>query len=179
MVQVFAKDPKDIPEWLKGGHLWLRPVEFNKLPKHQLMVRMCCPKCEEKVVEEIWEAPGVFDVRASWMDKKVVVIAMPEPIVLDEDVVLRRARRIDRKAKFVALDPSERSKISHKPEEKPNPKLQGGTPPPPTEYRPRTEYRALRPPSQIPHEPPHQVDNTPFYFLLFIVMLVAMYIFRK
>ena len=69
---------------------------------------MCCSKCEEIVVEKIREVRGVFDVRADRKDKKVVVVAMPGGV--DEYEVLRKARKVHRKARFVELDVKERQK---------------------------------------------------------------------
>lgn len=71
---------------------------------------MCCAKCEEKVAEEIREVHGVFDVRAERFNGKVVVVSMPAPNGLNEYEVLRRARKVDKKAKFVELDAKEKPK---------------------------------------------------------------------
>ena len=71
---------------------------------------MCCAKCEEKVVEEIREVHGVFDVRGERFNSKVVVVSMPPPNNLNEHEVLRRARKVDKKARFVDLDAKEKPK---------------------------------------------------------------------
>ncbi|KAG0564499.1 hypothetical protein M758_8G111400 [Ceratodon purpureus] len=107
---IYAKDSKDVPDWMKGTHEWQSATPVDKLPKLQLKVKMCCLKCEEKVIEEIREVPGVFDVRAERLASKVVVVAMPPPIHLDDHEVLRRAKKIHRKAKFVELDAKEKPK---------------------------------------------------------------------
>jgi len=73
---------------------------------------MCCSKCAEKVVEEILEVNGVFDVRAEYLENKVVVVATPNG--LDEHEVLMKARKINRKAKFVELDAKEKPKDTKK-----------------------------------------------------------------
>lgn len=78
-----------------------------------MKVKMCCMKCEEKVIEEIREVPGVFDVRAERLANKVVVVAIPH-VNLDEYEVLRRAKKIHRKAKFVDLDAKEKAKKDEK-----------------------------------------------------------------
>ncbi|KAG0600435.1 hypothetical protein M758_11G034000 [Ceratodon purpureus] len=70
---------------------------------YQLEVKMCCLKCEEKLLEEYWELPGLSNVVAFWKESKVVVTALPEPVRLDKDEVLKRARKIDRNAKFVEV----------------------------------------------------------------------------
>ena len=76
--------------------------------KHQLKVKMCCSKCEEILIEKIREVRGVFDVRAERREKKVVVVAMPGG--LDEHEVLRKARKVHKKARFVELDAKEKQK---------------------------------------------------------------------
>ncbi|KAG0556208.1 hypothetical protein KC19_11G035000 [Ceratodon purpureus] len=70
---------------------------------YHLEVKMCCLKCEEKLLEEYWELPGLSNVVAFWKESKVVVTALPEPVRLDKDEVLKRARKIDRNAKFVEV----------------------------------------------------------------------------
>jgi len=106
---IYAKESKDVPEWMKSTHEWQTAVAVDKLPKHQLKVKLCCLKCEEKVIEEIREVPGVFDVRAERFNSKVVVVASTMS-GLDEHEVLRKARKINRKAKFVPLDDKEKPK---------------------------------------------------------------------
>lgn len=106
---IFAKEAKDVPEWMKAHHDWQSAVNINNLEKLQLKVKMCCSKCVEKVVEEILEVRGVFDVRAE-RPSKVVVVKMPKPIEVDCHEVLRKARQIHRKAKFVELDAKEKPK---------------------------------------------------------------------
>lgn len=69
---------------------------------------MCCLKCEQIVVERIREVRGVFDVRAERREKKVVVVAMPGG--LDEHEVLKKARKVHKKARFVELDDKEKQK---------------------------------------------------------------------
>lgn len=108
--RIFAKESKDVPDWMKTHHEWQSATPVDKLPKLQLKVKMCCLKCEEKVIEEIREVPGVFDVRAEWLASKVVVVAMPSPYVLDEHEVLKRAKKIHRRAKYVELDAKEKPK---------------------------------------------------------------------
>lgn len=118
--------------------------------KHQLKVSMCCTKCEEKVLEEIWEAASVSDVRAYWKENKVIVTTIPVPTGLDKDEILRKARKFDRKASFVKLDPKEtRPPESDVKKRRPEPNLKERWPtrrdslpmwypvvPMPTEYRP-------------------------------------------
>jgi len=111
---IIAKDQKDVPDWLKH-HQWEPAVDVNKLKKYQLKVKLCCSKCAEKVVEEILEVYGVFDVRAEHLENKVVVVATPNG--LDEHEVLLKARKIHRKAKFVELDAKEKPKDNKKKQE--------------------------------------------------------------
>ncbi|CAM6034897.1 unnamed protein product [Sphagnum compactum] len=79
----------------------LVPVQPKKPEKKKqqqvtLKVKMCCPKCEEKLREEIGEVPGVDKVvitdRAS---SKVVVIGKA-----DSERVLKKAKKVDKKAKL-------------------------------------------------------------------------------
>ncbi|KAG0564495.1 hypothetical protein M758_8G111200 [Ceratodon purpureus] len=95
---------------MKSSQNWQNAVPVDKLQKHQLKVKMCCAKCEEKVVEEIREVHGVFDVRGERFNSKVVVVSMPPPNNLNEHEVLRRARKVDKKARFVDLDAKEKPK---------------------------------------------------------------------
>ena len=83
-------------------------VTFGRVQKLQLKVKMCCLKCEEKVIEEIQEVPGVFNVRAERFASKVVVVEAPQG--LDYHEVLKKARKVDKKAKFVDLDAKEKPK---------------------------------------------------------------------
>jgi uncharacterized membrane protein YgcG len=69
---------------------------------------MCCAKCEEIILEKIREVRGVFDVRAERWEKKVVVVAMPGGF--DEHEVLKKARKVHRKARYVELDAKEKQK---------------------------------------------------------------------
>lgn len=105
---IYARDPKEVPDWMKAN--WQHAVPVDKLKKDQLKVKMCCLKCEEKVVEEIGEVHGVFSVRAERFNSKVVVVYMPVVNGVNEHEVLRRARKVDKKAKFVELDAKERPK---------------------------------------------------------------------
>lgn len=113
---IYAKESKDVPEWLKTHHEWQAAVPVDKLPKYQLKVKLCCLKCEEKVIEEIREVYGVFDVRAERLQSKVVVVAS-SPDGLDEHEVLRKARKVHKKAKFVELDAKEKEKPKNKADE--------------------------------------------------------------
>jgi len=106
---IYAKESKDVPERMRSSHEWQTAVAVDKLPKYQLKVKLCCLKCEEKVIEEIREVRGVFDVRAERFHSKVVVVASTTS-GLDEHEVLRKARKINRKAKFVPLDDKEKPK---------------------------------------------------------------------
>ncbi|XP_024403020.1 uncharacterized protein [Physcomitrium patens] len=108
-VPIYFKELKEVPEWMWPNHAWQLAVNINNLEKVQLKVKMCCSKCVEKVVEEIREVPGVFNVRAE-RPSKVVVVKMPKPIEVDCHEVLRKARKIHRKAKFVELDAKEKPK---------------------------------------------------------------------
>ena len=54
-------------------------------------------------MEEIIEVPGVIDVRAERSASKVVVVAN-RAFGFNEHEVLRKARKVHRKAKFVELD---------------------------------------------------------------------------
>lgn len=105
---VFAKDHKDVPDWLKAHRQWEQASDVNKLEKRQLKVKMCCAKCEEIILEKIREVRGVFDVRAERREKKVVVVAMPGGF--DEHEVLKKARKVHRKARYVELDAKEKQK---------------------------------------------------------------------
>jgi hypothetical protein len=169
--------------------------------RHQLKVRMCCAKCEEKVVEEIWEVRGVFDVMASRVDKTVVVTGMPERAealaggfegtgrggYLDTDEVLRKARKVDCRARFVRLD---HPVVAVQKPQNPNPK----PPNPKPDVRPQQPDLSMHPVNYPPpgyataHRPdppyayfrdPAQDDNTPFYFLRFLILLLSLLVFRK
>lgn len=113
---IYAKESKDVPEWLKAHHEWQAAVSVDKLPKYQLKVKLCCQKCEEIVIEEIREVHGVFDVRAERLQSKVVVVAS-SPNGLDTHEVLRQAKKIHKKAKFVELDAKEKEKPKNKADE--------------------------------------------------------------
>ena len=170
--------------------------------KLQLKVRMCCPKCEEKVLEEIWEVRGVFDVMASRVDKKVVVTAMPSlpdgfhyegrafegrEGFLDTDEVLRKARKIDCKARFVKLDELPKPiKLLPNPN-LPRPQVDQTRPKP---HPDANLQNVMYPPSGASggfhngpppmfFRDPAQDDNTPFYFLLFVILLLSLLLFRK
>lgn len=71
---------------------------------------MCCMKCEEKVLEEICEVYGVFDVKVDRMNSKVVVVVLFFFNILDEYEVVWKVKKIYRKVKFVELDVSEKFK---------------------------------------------------------------------
>lgn len=156
---------------------------------------MCCAKCEEKVLEEIWEVPGVFDVRAYRMEDKVVVTAavgVDEYAAVDAYAVLRKARKIDCRARFVELDPKERppppkptitpSKVNDKgkngtnlPTSKPHPP-QDRSPPP--EHHPPLPHYYVAYNADYTHSPSQ--DAMPaFYFLFLVFLLVSMYVFRR
>jgi len=146
---------------------------------------MCCLKCEEKVKEEIWEVPGVFDVRAT-RPKKVIVVSMPEiyggPFGFDENEVLRKARKIDCRAKIVELDRSEQQRV---PEVKRPPVVERPKPKPEVEPPPfRVEYHQTTTTSWSaeygrPSEPPYQEDYYVHYFhLLLLALFVLLLILR-
>lgn len=68
--------------------------------------------------EEIWEVPGVFEVKAIWTSKKVVVAVMPEipdRLLTFKRDVLRKAQKIDCRAKFVELDRTETPRTQQPP----------------------------------------------------------------
>ena len=84
----------------------LQACDLWRVQKLQLKVKMCCSKCEEKVIEEIREVRGVFDARAERFASKVVVVEAPQG--LNDQDVLKKARKADKKAKFVELDAKEK-----------------------------------------------------------------------
>ncbi|CAK9204273.1 unnamed protein product [Sphagnum jensenii] len=66
------------------------------VPRMDLMVIMCCDKCEEKVKEEIQELDGVEEVKITdRASSKVVVIGKA-----DSEQVLKKAKKVDKKAKL-------------------------------------------------------------------------------
>jgi hypothetical protein len=101
---IFAKDAKDIPEWMRAHHEWEAALDVKKLPELHLKVKMCCVKCEEIVVEAIREVPGVFDVRVDRGADRVYVVASTREGP-DSVEVVRKAKKVDQKAKIVATPP--------------------------------------------------------------------------
>ena len=78
------------------------------------------------MIEEIQDVPGVFDVRAERLESKVVVVSMPPPNGLDEHEVLKKAKKINKKAKFVELDAKEKPKKENKKKEEDGEERKGG-----------------------------------------------------
>jgi copper chaperone CopZ len=176
---------------------------MNKLPRlpaqeYYLKVRMCCAKCKEKVEEEIWEVPGVFDVTVEkYFENKVVVTVMPWSVTttnldLEDDVLrkelLRKARKIDCRAQFLPPPPPPPTTKPPKPPRPPAP----STPPPPNCWEDPFCYRPRWPcsPCDYPPRPPcdywprpscdsRDPSCTLFYFLFLLFLLVSMIIFRR
>ncbi|KAG0584583.1 hypothetical protein KC19_3G219800 [Ceratodon purpureus] len=83
-------------------------TDANKPQKYQLKVKMCCPKCEEKVYEGFLEIHGLVRVDINRKKNTVLVFAIASG--LDEQKLLRKARVVDKKARFVPLDVKEKRK---------------------------------------------------------------------
>lgn len=94
---------------MKVYYDWQVVVVVDKLFKYQLKVKMCCMKCQEKVIEEICEVYGVFDVRVERLVSKVVVVVL-FLFGLNEYEVLWKVKKIYKKVKFVFLDDKEKLK---------------------------------------------------------------------
>jgi copper chaperone CopZ len=73
-------------------------------------VKMCCDKCEDIVKEGVWDLPGVMDVKTDRVHSKVLVVGKVE-----KSKVLKKAKKVDKKADFVEMKKTEEKK---KPEEK-------------------------------------------------------------
>ena len=87
------------------------------MQKSQLKVKMCWTRREEKLIGEIREVPGVFHVSAERSATKVVVVAMP--FGFNEYRVLKKARTVHKKAKFVELEVKEKPNKEEQDEERP------------------------------------------------------------
>jgi copper chaperone CopZ len=83
-------------------------------PKFELKVNMCCAKCAEKVKEEIFEVYGVVDVQTDIGVSKVTVFGKPDPLR-----VLKKARKVHKKAEFIGDPLAEQKKTEVKSEKKP------------------------------------------------------------
>ncbi|XP_024365112.1 uncharacterized protein [Physcomitrium patens] len=85
------------PEWLHQ-----RPPAYGyggNSPRTELRVLMCCHKCEEKVREEINEVYGVEDIFTDQGRSEVAVYGYA-----DSHDVLKKARKIDKRAEIVSSD---------------------------------------------------------------------------
>lgn len=56
---------------------------------------MCCPKCEEKVREELSELDGVYEISVDQLSERVTVIGFVDPFQ-----ALRKMKRIKKKSQF-------------------------------------------------------------------------------
>jgi hypothetical protein len=65
------------------------------IPVVELMVPMCCTKCEEKLREEIFELDGIQRVICDQSMHKVVVTGFVDPLR-----VLKKARRVKKRSQF-------------------------------------------------------------------------------
>ncbi|CAK9204266.1 unnamed protein product [Sphagnum troendelagicum] len=90
------------PHWMTPPPgFQLVPVQPKKPEKKKqqqvtLKVKMCCSKCEEIVIEEIGEVPGVEEVKITdRASSKVVVIGKA-----DSEQVLKKAKKVDKRAKL-------------------------------------------------------------------------------
>lgn len=100
--EVFTFTGGPPPNWLER-YSWYAPVQVSPadtmpmvgLKKLVLQMSMCCIKCAEIISEKLREVPGVMDVQVFLTEKKVIVIGAP--FAAD---VLKRAKRIDRKAQW-------------------------------------------------------------------------------
>ncbi|CAM6018779.1 unnamed protein product [Sphagnum balticum] len=84
------------PGWVQLVPVQPKKPEKKKQQQVTLKVKMCCSKCEEKVIEEIGEVPGVEEVKITdRASSKVVVIGKA-----DSEEVLKKAKRLDKKAEL-------------------------------------------------------------------------------
>lgn len=151
----------------------------------------------EKVEEEIWEVRGVFDVRAM-RPKKVVVTAMQEVPDREpefQDAVLRKAKKIDCRAKFVELDATERKQPTKPQGQSQGGQQQDGKPKPPGgQTQPQPQGGVINvmypppggsislyqpsPPYDRRSEPPNQEDFVHYFHLLLLALFLIMLILR-
>jgi copper chaperone CopZ len=76
-------------------------------------VKMCCDKCEDIVKERVLEVPGVVDVKTDRVHSKVLVVGK-----VDKSKVLKKAKKVDKKADFVVLPETKKTEEKKKQEEK-------------------------------------------------------------
>ena len=86
----------------------LQACDIWCVQKLQLKVQICSDKCESKVREEIKKVEGVSNVSAVQGEKKVVVVVSSGDSNYKHDQILRKAKKIDKKAMFVEVDGKER-----------------------------------------------------------------------
>jgi hypothetical protein len=144
---VYAGDRKDIPEWLRNNHDWQNPVDVKKLEITELSVQMCCPSCQQKVLEKFRNIRGVFDVNPDRPNSRVTVVSIPGG-GLDVHELLKQAKKIDKEAKILVVN------SAADPKPKPKPKPVEEPKPLPSDYQ--YGYWALRAPV---HEVPQWIHG--------------------
>jgi copper chaperone CopZ len=92
------------PHWLKQSQ-YKRPHDYTAdfdnpnfgltLPTHEFRVPMCCPKCEEKVREELSELEGVYEIFVDQVHERVSVTGF-----VDAYRALKKMKRIKKKSQF-------------------------------------------------------------------------------
>jgi copper chaperone CopZ len=89
-----------------------------------LKVKMCCGTCEDKVKEEIHDVHGVTDVKTDRKNSKVTVVGKA-----DESQVLKKAKKVDWRAKVVEVKKGEAAekKVEEKKKEDPKKKEEPNT----------------------------------------------------
>ncbi|CAK9855733.1 unnamed protein product [Sphagnum jensenii] len=124
----------------------------EKPPEIVLKVWMCCGKCEEKVKEEIRDLHGVTDVKTDREKSKVTVVGKA-----DESQVLKKAKKVDRRAKVLEVKKGEvaEKKVEEKKKEEPKKKEEKKEEPNTTwTSDPRYYYPTFYPPYHYPYPAP-------------------------
>jgi copper chaperone CopZ len=75
---------------------------------YEFRVPMCCPKCEEKVREELSELEGVYEVFADQLSERVAVTGFVDPFQ-----ALKKMKRVKKKSQFWGGSSSPSPKSSH------------------------------------------------------------------
>ncbi|CAM6015642.1 unnamed protein product [Sphagnum balticum] len=132
------KEPEKVFTFGPGGPTWMPPpgtrwqlVEDKKAdnkdkkpaekkeekkeknPELVMNVKMCCEKCEDIVKERVWEVPGVVDVKTDRVHSKVLVVGKVE-----KSEVLKKAKKVDKKANLVVISETKKAEEKKKQEEK-------------------------------------------------------------
>ncbi|CAN5967003.1 unnamed protein product [Sphagnum jensenii] len=67
-------------------------------PRMRFKVPMCCDKCEEKVIKEVLDVPGVVDIRADQLNSEVAVFGKVNP-----QEVLRKLRCVKKRSMYLGI----------------------------------------------------------------------------